>query len=384
MTRWRSGGFRGIPLGWRLLSGDRMRFFVTVTGVGLVTALMLFLAGVYGGVETEANGYVAGRPVDAWVALNNSTNLIRSSSFLSSEWLGGLKNGDEVASVAPLLRLITTLSVRGKAYTAFVCGIDPSEAATRPAVVRGPGTLGRGDILLDLALARRTGASVGDLLLVQGHAYRVSGLTTGTNVVISQFTFVNLTDAQELLPVSFRRVVSFFLVTAKPGVSRRALVDRLRRNVEGGEPALVVFTADEFERNNLDEMRSGLLPMLATVVVFGGLVGTAVLTLLLYGSIIERREDYALLKAIGASRGFLCRLVLKQALVTVAWGFLVGLGAYVAAQPVVTFLVPVVAVSLSLPACAVIAGISLTMAAFGVWIPLSRLEGIYPAEVFRA
>jgi putative ABC transport system permease protein len=131
-------------------------------------------------------------------------------------------------------------------------------------------------------------------------------------------------------------------------------------------------------------MRTGLLPILATVALFGGVVGTALLTLLLYGAILERREDYALLKAIGASRGLLWRLVLRQALVAVALGFLFGVLAYLAAQPLVALLVPVLSVSLSLSACAIIAGASLAMGALGAWLPLSRLERIYPAEVFRA
>ncbi len=384
MATWRVGGLRSIPLGWRLLSRDRARFLVTVAGVGFATALMLFLAGVYGGVETESNGYVAGRPVDAWVAANNSTNLVRSLSFLPSDWIAILKSSEQVASVAPLLRLITTLTVQGKGFTAFVCGVDPANAATQPTVVLGQGTLGTGEILIDRALARRASLSVGDSLLVQGREYRVSGITTGTNVVISQFTFVNLAGAQDLLPSSFRRAVSFLLVKAKPGVSRQALVTALKSVVEGGEPPLSVFTADEFERNNLDEMRTGLLPVLATVALFGGVVGTALLTLLLYGAILERREDYALLKAVGASRGFLWRLVLRQALIAVALGFLFGVLVYLAAQPLVTLLVPALSVSLSLSACTIIAAGSLAMGALGAWLPLSRLERIYPAEVFRA
>ena len=104
-------------------------------------------------------------------------------------------------------------------------------------------------------------------------------------------------------------------------MSTAALAADLRERA----PSLNVFTADEFAGNNLDEMRTGLLPILATVAIFGGAVGAAVLTLLLYGSILERREDYALLKAIGASRSFLMRLVFRQCLTAVIWGFGFGL-----------------------------------------------------------
>lgn len=371
-------GLRRVPLGWRLLSRDWIRFLVTVAGVGFAMLLMFFLAGVYGGVKTESNGYVTQRPVQVWLAQSNTTNLIRSSSFLSLSRINPLKDTDGVDSVSPLLRLITNLTVRGRIFTAFVCGIDPASDATQPTVVNGPGSLRPGEIIVDRALARRARLSVGDSLRVQGRPYRVSGISTGTNVVISQFTFVNLSDAQEL--IGFPGIVSFFLVRGLPGVAPEDLAGRLKDSA----PDLNVFTADEFIRNNLDEMRTGLLPILATVVLFGGLVGTAVLTLLLYGSILERREVYALLKAIGANRGYLRALVLRQALAAVFCGLLFGGIGYAAALPLVARLVPVLAMSLSLPAAVLITGVSLLIGAAGAWLPLAKLERIYPAEVFRA
>jgi putative ABC transport system permease protein len=381
MMRWLVPGGRRVPLGWRLLSRDRVRFAVTVAGVGLAIALVLFLAGVYGGVETESNGYVAGRPVDLWVAQNNSTNLIRSSSFLSSSWVDVLQQGSpSAASVAPLLRLITTLTVRGKTFTAFVCGIDPKADATRPTIVLGAGTLRAGEIVVDLALARRAGLSVGDRLLVQGREHRVSGISTGTNVVISQFTFVNLADAQELLPSQFRQVVSFLLVQARPGVSPQALA----REIRGLAPELNVFPADEFVGQNLEELRTGLLPVLATIALFGSVVGAALLTLLLYGVVLEQREDYALLKAIGAAPRVVRLLVIRQALLAVTGGFAFGIVVYAASLPLVARFVPALAVSISLPAVGAVAAVSLAMAAAGAWLPLAGLERIYPAEVFRA
>jgi len=370
--------FRSVPLALRLLARDRIRFAVTVTGICFVVILMLFLSGVYEGVRTESNGYVAGRPADVWIAQNNTTNLIRSSSFLQSSRADAFQAVPGVASIAPLLRLITTLSIRGRGVTAFVFGVVPGAAATYPKVVNGTGKLGKGEIVIDRALARRVGIGIGDTIRVQSRPYRVTGISTGTNAIISQFTFIRLEDAQELL--GFPGVVSFFLIQAAPGVSRELLADRLRSRA----PLLNVFSSDAFIANNLDEMRTGLLPILSTVAVFGGVVGVVVLTLLLYGTMLERREDYALLKAIGAGRGVLRVLVLRQSLVSVCCGFAFGLLGYFIAQPIVGGLVPVLALSLSPASAAVIGGAALAMGGVGAWLPLKKLERIYPAEVFRA
>lgn len=369
-----------MPLGWRMVSRDWIRFFVTVSGCGVALSLMLFLAGVYDGVKTESNGYVSSRPVDVWVAQSNTTNLIRSTSFLDVYWRDTLRESPLVGSIAPLLRLITTLTIRGTVYTQFVCGIDPGVPATRPTMALGSGDLGPGEIIVDLAFARRSGLGVGDTVLVQERPFRVAGISTGTNAVITQFTFISMADALALLPKAFRNIDSFLLVSAKLNVSTAALAADLRERA----PSLNVFTADEFTRNNLDEMRTGLLPILATVALFGGAVGAAVLTLLLYGSILERREDYALLKAIGASRSFLRLLIFRQCLTAVTWGFGFGLLTYAVMKPVLVLVVPILTISLSWRAATLIGLAAIVMGLIGAWLPLSRLERIYPGEVFRA
>jgi putative ABC transport system permease protein len=371
-------GFRTVPLGWRMMSRDPLRFLVTLAGGGVSIALMLFLAAVYGGVETESNRYVARRPVSVWVSQTNATNLVRSSSLLSARRAEDLRNADGVVSVAPLLRLITTIRFGGKLYTAFVCGIDGSAAATRPEIVAGSGALGSHEIIVDLALARRAGLAVGDTVLVQGRSYRVSGISEGTNVVISQFTFVRIEDAEELF--GFPGVVSFLLVQGRAGLS----TEQIKSRVRAAAPGLNVFTADEFTANNLEELRSGLLPILATVALFGAVVGASVITLLLYGSVLERREEYAVVKAIGASRNFLRLLVLRQSLAAVICGYAIGLSLYFVARPVILRLVPVLAISL-LPAAAIaIAAVTAVMGVAGALLPIAKLERVLPGEVFRA
>src|SRR5690606_29703349 len=59
---------------------------------------------------------------------------------------------------------------------------------------------------------------------------------------------------------------------------------------------------------------SGLLPMLFLVAFISAIVLTAILSLILTISVLEKRRDYAILKALGAPRGFVPAVVVKQAL----------------------------------------------------------------------
>lgn len=369
-----------MPLGWRLISRDWVRFAVTVSGTAAALSLMLFLVGVYDGVKNESNDYVASRPVAAWVAQGSTTNLIRGTSFLNEGWHDMIMTSPVVESAAPLLRVVVPVSVRGTLHTVFICAVDPDAPATRPSLVEGRADLRAGEMVIDRAFGRHVGLGIGGVVTLQHHDFWVVGLSAGTNAVLTQFTFIRLADAQELLPAGLQHIVSFYLVAGRPGLSPDAVVADLRERI----PELSVFSAKDFAQNNLDELRSSLLPILFTVAAFGVAIGVTVLTLLLYSAVLERREDYALLKALGTSRRHLRRLVFAQCLFTVAWGFLVGVGLCGIVRPLLGWAVPVLVLSFSARAAGLIALVALAMGAVGAWLPMSKLERIYPAEVFRA
>ena len=239
-------------------------------------------------------------------------------------------------------------------------------------------TPANGEIVFDLALARQHGVHIGDVLHVQGRPFRVVGLSRGTNSVLTQFATVTLEDAQVLLGMS--DMASFFLVRAAAGVSPEQLVQRLT----GVAPRTAVFTQAAFAANNMHELRGGLLPILATVAGLGAIVALTVLTLLLYGAILEQRETYAVLKALGASDGVLTRVVTFQSLAAAGGGFVFGTLAYVTCAPLVVRLVPAMALSLSPAAVLAVGAAVAVMGVLGAYLPLRRVRAIHPAELFRA
>lgn len=373
---WRPGG--GVPLARRLVARDAARFAITIAGVGMAVVLMLFLLALYNGVRTEANGWVASRRVDAWVAQAHTTNFIKASSFLRSTVADSLRAVPGVAEATPLLRLITLLEAGPRSATAIVVGLDPASTAGLPDIVEGASRLDSGGIILDGALAHRLGIRLGDTLVVEGRHFGVSALSRGTNSVLTQLAFITLDDARALL--GFPGVASYVLVRAAPGVPPAALIEALRART----PQVAVLAQATFAENNMDEMRGGLIPILTTVAVLGAIVAVAVLTLLLYGSVLERREDYALLKAIGAPSRVIAWVMLGQALAAVCGGLAFGSLVYAIAVPVAARLVPVVPLALSPIAAVMVTAGALVTGALGALAPLARIARIHPAEVFRA
>lgn len=373
----RPGRGRGVPIGRRMLAHDRTRLALTVAGVAVVVALVLFLLTVHEGAREEANAYVASRPVDVWVSRAGATNLVRSASFLPASLGRGLETLPGVARATPLLRGIATAEITGEPVTFFLLGVDPDDPATRPDRASGRASPAPGEVVVDRVLARRHGLDVGDTLRIAGEPFRVAGLSEGTNAVVTSLLFATLEDARRVL--GLEDVTSHYLVRAEPGVPAAVVADTLSRRFD----ELSAVVADRFVAANLREIESGVLPLLGAVTAFGTLAAAAVLSLLLYGGVVERRADYAVLKAIGADQRRVAGLVLRQAALAVAAGVVAGGLLYAIAAPLFRLAVPEVAYGFAVWMGAAIGAGAAALGLVAAWLPVRRLRSIWPGEAFR-
>jgi len=367
-----------VPVAWRMIWKDKARFFITVSGIGVTVMLMLFLVGTYQGVKRGSTSYIITTPAEIWICQQNSTNLLRSSSFLHSSIENEIQRIQGVGKSAGILRIIATAQIRGRSATLFIFGFDPKSTLGPPSsIIQGTSLIDSGEIILDKAFTAKHNLRLGDFIPIQGHDFRVSGITAGTNALVAQFAFTKLEDAQRL--IGLPGIISFCLVKPDTKTNTLLLVESLRKQF----PSLSVFTKQEFVKNNLEEMETGVLPVLWTIAFFGALVGTVVITLMLYSSILERKEDYALLKAVGARHTFLTSLVMKQSMFGSLIGFIVGFLLNITCTPLLVQRVPEISIIITWQAVVAIFITTLVVGVIGSLIPLQKLARIYPAEVFR-
>jgi putative ABC transport system permease protein len=362
-----------------MLLRSRAGTFITVAAVAATVALQLFLFAVHEGVREGATAYVSGTDVDIWVSEKNSDNILKSSSFLRSSTADEIAAIPGVAAASPLVRVITKAEINGRrSSTLFLFGFDPAtRLGAPPHLSSGTAILRPGEIVLDQSFARKYAISVGSIVRIQDHAFRVAGLSEGTNALVSQFAFTRLEDGETLL--GLRGIASFILVRIRDPHDAATVASRIRAS----QPELAVYPADAFVRAHDDEMNSGVLPVFAAAAGFGAVVCVILVALTLYNAVLSRREDYATLKAIGASPGFLLRLVLSQALLATAIGSLGGGLVALGITPLLLRIVPALTLQYSprllfvFPACLIIGAI-------GAAAPILLLRRIDPEEVFRA
>ncbi|HET8772792.1 MAG TPA: ABC transporter permease, partial [Thermoanaerobaculia bacterium] len=155
------------------------------------------------------------------------------------------------------------------------------------------------------------------------------------------------------------------------------------RKIREALPDLAVHEEQDFVRYHEEEMDSGVLPVFAAAAAFAAAVGGLIVALMLYSSALERRDDYATLKALGAGHRYLLRLVVGQALLVTIAGCVAGALLMAAITPLLLRVVPALALRYE-PSLLLVFPAALVIGALAAAAPLRVLRRIYPGEVFRA
>lgn len=362
----------------RVLTHRPARLALTVGGMALCVLLMLFLLAIYQAVSDGSVEYVRRSNADVWVLQRNSTNILRSTSFLSTRHEGDLEEVEGVKLVARVLLQLPTLHAHGKAATVFLVGYNSgSGLGGPPRIVEGTGVEHDGDIVLDRSFAARMQVRLGDSVQIQDERLRVVGFSAGTNAFVIQYAFVRLITARAMF--GFPAIVSCYLVKAEPGTS----LPELRGRIERAMPDASVFDQADFLANNIRETENGILPILYVIALIGTVVLTIILSLLLTINILERRKDFAVMMMLGAGRRYLPGLVVEQAALITLAGCGGAFALFWPATRAVEWLFPEIAVVAAPWHAGLALAIAGVVGAFSALIAIRRIRHIYPMEVFE-
>jgi putative ABC transport system permease protein len=106
-----------------------------------------------------------------------------------------------------------------------------------------------------------------------------------------------------------------------------ASVDSVREALQARLPSVDVWTRGEFSRRSrmywLTQTGAGGAILMAALLGF--CIGLAVVSQSIYATTMENIEEFATLKAIGASGSYLRRVILSQAVICGAVGYVLGL-----------------------------------------------------------
>ena len=362
---------------FRTLRSQPLRLTLTIGGVALCVILMFFLISVYRGVADGSVEYVRQNSTDLWVLQRNATNILRGSSIVLASQAGAIRQISGVKSVALVLLVLATIKTEDRARTVFLTGFEPEKDMGGPPHLAAGHTVLRDDeIVLDKSFAAKFKFKVGDHVEIQDHSLKVVGISTGTNAFVIQYAFVTLRFAQAMM--GFPGIATCFLVKVKDRNYLAEVVGKIREEL----PKMEVYDHETFLENNIHEMESGFLPLMYTVAAIGAVVLTIILSLLLSVNILEKRKDFAVLKTLGAPKGFLGRLIIEQALLISSAASIVGMIVFFPLVLVIEKISPEVSTKSTVEQIIAVVVVVMAMSLISSFLSIRRLRRIYLLEAF--
>ncbi|MBN1384812.1 MAG: ABC transporter permease [Elusimicrobia bacterium] len=253
--------------------------------------------------------------------------------------------GDKIMSVkgveswAPRIFCSGLVSFGSKTAGVRITGIDPAlEQNTTKfgnKIIKGKNLSADTShkVVLGKGLAKILNADLGSELVVvtQGadgslanDIYRVCGIAdTGDYMADRTAFYLNLKDAQELL-VLYNRVHEIAVVIDKPDKLKRVIVDinkalnDSRLSVESWQE----FAKDFYRAMKVDQEGMWIFLLIIMTVVAFGVLNTILM------SILERRREYGVLKAVGTNPADIVKMIIYEAnvlaLISIIAGIAVG------------------------------------------------------------
>ena len=362
----------------RNLARNRVRLLVSVGGVALALSLTLALDAIYAGVANQLTTYIDRSGADVWVSQPGVRNLHMVASWLPDSVIDQVRAVNGVAEATPILYSTDTITAGDERAVAYVIGVRADAPMGGPwDIVEGSSRVGRGEVIVDRGFARKAGATLGDRVTVLGGEATIVGLSEGTASLVNSVAFVSFDDFRAMRAGA--PVVSFMLVRTADGASADGVAAEIERRVGG----VTAQSRDAFaagERRLVTDMSAEIISIMN---VIGFVVGLAVVALTVYIATLARRREYGVLKALGARNRVLYRIVLAQAVLSVALGLVIGL----AFTGLVGFLVARTDLNLELAITAsslIKVGLfAIVIAGLAAILPIRQVAELDPAIVFR-
>jgi putative ABC transport system permease protein len=402
-----------VPLAWLNLTHDRRRFVLFSLGIALAVVLIFVQYGFRNALLDSnvlliqklnadlavVSGRRAALPFRESFARHRLTQIadlpgVRSVHPIYMEYyLSLVRNPAEPPEKRPPNRPIRVIGIDPEAYLLKFPELDPAPGAPR-SHVKELQELGRalfdrgGKTNIDNRSESIFGAMVpgvetdlaGQQIHIVGEVDLGSDFGAEGTLIMSEESFVELLRRPYSLGDP-RAEVEIGLVRLAPGADRRAVEQNVRNAFPEGD--LEVLTINELmgreRRFWLDNTPIGFVFGLGMALSF--IIGMVICYQILSSDVADHIAEYATLKAIGYRNRYLSMVVIQQALLMAASGFLPGMAVTWVIYRWLSYLT-------SLPMwmtpgrVAFVLGLTMLMCTGSALLALRKAQQVDPAEVF--
>jgi putative ABC transport system permease protein len=293
-----------------------LRALVSVAGVALGVALVMLFTGLSRGMSNDLQRRSSNLRAEIIFTRQGGMELTSSNSNLSTKYVDELLRIDGVESAVPAIRYVFE-GGRGFGFE-FIEGVDwePFAAQNGLQLSEGRAPSAVDEIVIDETKAQNNKTGVGGAISIfGGKPYRIVGVYAPEAGARVKMSLAAMQDAMES-----PGKCSYIFVKAREGVDAATLARRITAALPGNK---IQFTSD-LPMFNLEKSIPFLGVFLRSLVALSAIVSGLVVMLAMYTTITERTREIGVLKALGASRGYIVGLIEQEALVISLLGLVAG------------------------------------------------------------
>lgn len=373
-----------VDLATKSLLHDKLRFFITVSGVAFAVMLVFVQVGLFLGLMDNASLTINHLNADLWVTSHNTANIDFAHTFPET-YIKRVRSIPGVERADNLIVWFMNVSLpNGAVEGTEVYALEDFERWQFPwKVTEGNREdLRRGNycIVDDSAQKRWGDFRVGEYREILGRRLKITGRAQDAkSFTTTPLTFMDYRLAQSLNPGELRGHTTYILVKLAPGADRARVRDEIRQRL----PYNDVFTRDEWAQRSRNYwiVSTGLGLNMYITVFLGCLVGIVVVAQTLYTSTMEHIREFGTVKAIGGGNRHIYAILGKQATIAAVVGFALGAVMAYAMQPLIHKIDLKLVIPPSLSVAVFIGAILLCLTA--AMVSFRKVASIDPALVFR-
>ena len=399
-----------VPLAWRNLAHDKVRFALFASGIGFAVVLMGVQYGIMNAMLDSNTALIRRLKCELILVNPNKASLMfrEGTSRRRLEQASGVPG---VRSVSPLYLEYATAQLRHTATDPHrrtntrrirVIGVDPAaDILDLPGVnaeewraLNTPGTAlfdrksrahpdqahHPGETVFGkLEPGTRTELAGRDITLLGGFDMGFD-FTTDGSLVVSDRTFAKWVRAP-LYPFNPLAEADLGVVKLQPGADPEAVKAALQAKFAEGD--VLVLTRDEMvsREKHFWWTNTPIGFAFGAGVLLGFIVGLVICYQILASDVADHLPEYATLKAIGYTNRYLSWIVLQESLILAAVGFLPGMAVTYGTYALLTEVTGLPMV-LTPARFALILGLTVVMCAVSGLLAVGKVKKVDPADVF--
>ncbi len=317
-----------LTLAFRNLFHDRIRLAVTLVGILFSIVLVAVQLGLYMGSSREITGLIDNAKGELWITAFGAKSFEDGGMLLTQKERHAALAIPGVKSVAPVFAVFAEWrKPSGGSTRVVVVGADAEDGGLAPfRLIKGTweDIKAPEGIAVDQSYLEELGlAGIGSTAQIAQGRVRVRALTDDIrSFTQSPYVFMPISRARALLGVP-ESTTTFHLVTLEPGAN----VERVRTLLKPLIAPAEVLTKDEFLARSLKQwlFNTGAGAALIGGAILGTLVGTVIVAQTLYSSTKDHINEFATLRALGSSSGYIHRVILAQAGMSALLGYALGM-----------------------------------------------------------